>query len=136
MANRLITEGVPCSLRGETFLKGVGNVTTYWVHAEHLVLDSSSIASSDGVADNPFSIPASQVIEMPRRRSSVAPVFELQEVIIEEEEPQEEEWVQDHRLASTQETGATVASPSHHFTGPSAALHIIDTDSFYEATEL
>jgi len=80
IAHQLRDEGVACSLRGETYLKGVGDVRTYWVHAESLATSPAEASGAD-----------CEVVEMPRRKSFLFPASELQEVIVEEEEPPEEE---------------------------------------------
>ena len=93
IAVQLKEDGVECSLRGETYLKGVGDVTTYWVNAESLLGDCSSSSSSDG-PDNQFYELGNGVMGLPRKKSLLFPVSELQEVIAEEEELPDEDSIQ------------------------------------------
>jgi len=91
IALQLIDEGIDCSLRGETLLKGIGGVMTFWVHAENLLLDSSSVSSAELYgSDVHFTIPPESVIAAPRK-SILFCAADLQEVIFEEDESQVEE---------------------------------------------
>jgi len=64
---------------------------TFWVHAENLLLDSSSVSSAELYgSDVHFTIPPESVIAAPRK-SILFCAADLQEVIFEEDESQVEE---------------------------------------------
>ena len=64
---------------------------TFWVHAENLLLDSSSVSSAELYgSDVHFTVPPESVIAAPRK-SILFCAADLQEVIFEEDESQVEE---------------------------------------------